>query len=351
MQSEPKSHHFIPVGHLARFGISAGKPRNARLWVFDKKAGAIRPGKAGTVAVENDLYTYRVPRFPPTTRTLEQLADSIADVANKDRWIETEKVEMEQRGLTGLAQLERMAPGTHRLAEDERVNVIAYVALLLAQHPTMMRRRGAAAAAMFWSKAGPIVDWDQQVRTIFAELDQGHSVLGLIPDQLLLAIELNYLSWSVVRWRDSPRLVLGDNAVVARFPGGPFLVGDAWTPGASFMVPISTSSALFVGGFDPGLCQVEERDRARGIAEVPIVNALTWVRSAREIYAQAREDLESVPKWLGPIPPGMAMPDQLEVRQSVLPDFVVEENQVEIIEPADPLTDDHEARFRARFGP
>lgn len=86
MASEPKAHHFIPVGHLAKFGTASRKPRDARLWVYDKQAGATRRGKAGKLATENDLYTYRVPRFPGNVQTLQGLAEAIAGIENRDRW-------------------------------------------------------------------------------------------------------------------------------------------------------------------------------------------------------------------------------------------------------------------------
>lgn len=196
----PKAHHFIPVGHLARFGEPRRTQRDAKLWVRDKVTDRVRLAKAGRVATQNDLYTYRVPLFPLRIDGLDALAAAIGDAANRDWWVETDKAEIEHRGVQALAALERLPAGTHRLTEFERVDVVAYVALLLTQHPTMMRRRAAAATERFWTAAQRFVSPDSPIRSLFTGLGQGDSVLGLIPDQLSLALELNYLSWSVVRW-------------------------------------------------------------------------------------------------------------------------------------------------------
>ncbi|NJD26917.1 MAG: DUF4238 domain-containing protein [Chloroflexi bacterium] len=346
----PKAHHFIPVGHLARFGESGRTQRDAKLWVFDKLTGRVRHAKAGRVATQNDLYTYRVPMFPPGIDGLDALAAAISDAANRDWWVETDKAEIEHRGVQALAALERMPAGTHRLTESARVDMVAYVALQLTQHPTMMRRRAAAAVERFWTAAERLVSRDSPIASLFTGLGQGDSVLGLIPDQLSLARELNYLSWSVVRWLDGPGLVLGDNAVVARYPDQPFAIGDAWTPGATFTVPISPATAVFLGGFDPGLVLVEDRPADVARREIPLLNTMSWIRAERHVFGLRCEDLEATRAALGPFPARLASPDQLTVRESVLPRYALDDSgALEVIPPPSTLEYDHQAAFRERF--
>jgi Protein of unknown function (DUF4238) len=350
--SEPKAHHFIPVGHLARFATGSSEvPRNARLWVFDKQTNRTRPSKVGKVAFETDLYTMRTPQVSGAeVETFEALADLIAKMSINDRWVETDKAPMEERGLRALRELESLPIGEHRLSEEERVDALAYVALLLTQHPTVMKRRAALIAERFRAAIRPIVGDDPRIPRVFADFDRGSSVLGLIPEQLTLALELNYLAWSVVRWRDAPRLILGDNAVIAQFAGATFGIGDAWTTGGLFIVPISTSSALFIGGFDAGLCRVEERSGDRGRAEVPWLNTLSWVRAGREVYAMDPQDLADSRSALGPIEPRMATPDQIEIRLNLLPGFIRDEHGgISISWPPSVLEYDVAAAFAARF--
>jgi hypothetical protein len=349
--SEPKAHHFIPVGHLARFATGAGQsPRQAKLWVFDKRTRQTRPSKVGKVAFETDLYTMRHPQVQGQVDTLEALTDAILRSSVNDRWLESDKAPMEERGLRALRELEAMPAGDHRLSDEERVDAIAYVALLLTQHPTVMKRRAALVAKRFHAAIRPIVGDDARVQRAFGDFDRGNSVLGLIPEQLSLALELNFLAWNVVRWRDAPRLLLGDNAAIAQFPGNTFGIGDAWTPGGLFVVPISTSAALFIGGFDGGLCRVEERSGDRGRTEVPWLNVVSWVRAAREVYAFDPGDFAQAISALGPIEPEMAAPDQLAIRETLLPGFKVDASgDLTISAPPSVLSYDVAAAFAARF--
>lgn len=347
--SSPKAHHYIPASHLARFGSGAGPVRARAIQVFDKRAGTYRSGSAGKLAFENDLYTFRQPPLPDGLEGLEAVLQAVRDAANKDAFLEHDKAAMEERGLRALVAMEAWTAGERTLDDSVRVPVLAYVALLLAQHPSMMMRRAREIEARFWKGASGRLKRSRTARRLVAEMVRGFSVLAMIPDQLLTALELNYLGWKVVRWPTGPRLILGDSAVVATYPGNAFGVGDVWTPGARFYVPLSPGSALFLGDYAPGVCFVEERTGPPSRTEVTSLNVVSWVRARSEVYAMSQEDLTLTSQALGPFDPKSSMADQLLVRQAVLPGFRANGPSVDMLPPLDPMADDTAGRFRARM--
>lgn len=352
-----KAHHFIPVGHLARFAPGSTPSRERELHLFDKRTNAYRTGKTGKVAFENDLYAFRA---PPTgsagvdvlgIRTFDDIVRWVSYAATKDAFVESDKAGIEERGVRALADLSTWSVGEYRLDDDQRVDVLVYVGLLLAQHPAMMSRRAEVVAARFWVKAADRLAQSDDARRLFADLDRGFSVLAMILDALITAGELNFLAWKVVRWSNGPRIILGDTAVVATFPGNLLGTGDVWTPGARFALPIDPSCVLFIGEFAPGLCVVEDRSGTGAASEIMALNVTSWARAHAEVYAADRVDLTATQRQLGPLHPAHAYPDQLAVRQSVLPDFAFDgQGELRILHPPDPIGDDLVARYRARFG-
>jgi len=57
----PKAHHYIPAAHLSRFSPDPESipARDRTLAVYSKRDGGFRRAKAGKLAFENDLYTFR----------------------------------------------------------------------------------------------------------------------------------------------------------------------------------------------------------------------------------------------------------------------------------------------------
>jgi hypothetical protein len=351
-----KAHHFIPVGHLARFSLGNAVPRECDLQIFDKRANGYRTGKTGKVAFETNLYAYRSPSGERAgvesfeLRTFDDLGRWVRDAATKDAFVESDKAGIEERGLRAIADLSTWSTGDYHLDEDQRVDALAYVGLLLAQHPSMMARRAEAVSARFWAKASDRIAPTDGARRLFAGMDHGISVLAMILDALCTARELNYLAWKVVHWRNSPRLILGDSAVVAMFPGNPLGTGDTWTPGATFALPIDPGCVLFIGEFAPGLCVVEDRSGPDAASEIMVMNITSWARARAEVYGAERVDLIATQERLEPISPTGAFPNQLPVRTSVLPDFAFDDQgDLRIVHPPDALDDDLAERYRARF--
>lgn len=345
----PKAHHFVPVAHLARFSGDPDSipPRDRRLNVFDKRSGSYRTSRAGKAAFENDLYTTRLPDLSALEPDPVQLVRAVLDPANKDSELESDKAEIEERGIAAIREIESWPSGPRGLTEDERVPFLSYVGLLLAQHPTMMEARQALISGRFWAVAERRVTRDPILERIVAEMDHGAGALAVVFDGLALALELNYLAWKVVRWTN-PRLILGDVVAAAWYPGAPLGVGHPWQPDSKLAIPISPTSAVILGGVGPGICRVEERGES--ISEVDALNVISWARSRSEVYAMTREDLERVASQLGPLDPTASYSRQLAVRESVLPEFAVDvRGDLRISQPDPPDPDATRRRFEARF--
>jgi uncharacterized protein DUF4238 len=348
-----KAHHFIPVGHLTRFSSSPDRirSRDRTLHLYDKRSGSYRTAKVGKAAFENDLYTFRIPDMTGVEPDPAQLVRAIFDPANKDAEIESAKVEIEERGLAAMREIDSWPAGLREVAEDDRAPLLAYVGLLLAQHPTMMNARIAVVRERFWKQVEPWFGRPVLLRTMLDEMDKGMAAFAVVPDGLATALELNYLAWKVVRWASQPRLLLGDVGVAAWYPGektiGP---GDVWTPHAKFLMPISPTSMVVLGGFAPGVCLVEERDEPDSEAEVDEVNVISWARSRAEVYAADRRDLERTAALLGPLDPISDHSSQLKVRASVLPDYEFDDlGKLHVIEPAAPDSEEVRHRWETRF--
>jgi hypothetical protein len=350
---KPKAQHFIPVGHLARFGTPAGSrgPRGSVVHVFDKRSGVYRTAKAGTVALENDLYTFRLPDLTGIKPEFAAMYARTFDPANKDVEIEVAKADIEARGSRAMAEIETWPTGLRDVSEDDRVSLLTYMGLLLAQHPTMMKARAAEVRERFRMLVGPRFEQSEHLRAIDAEMARGTSVLALIFDGLATALELNYLAWKVVRWTNGPRLVLGDVGVVAWYPGVKTIgVGEIWAAGAKFLLPISPRSIVIISQFAPGACEIE--DYGDGVPEgaVDAFNALSWARSRSQVFALDREDLERAIVGLGPLDAGADYSAQLPVRHSVLPSFEFDERgDLRIVQPMEPSDDEVQERWQARF--
>lgn len=330
---QPKAHHWIPAGHLARFSADDGPPRRRRVWVGRKADGDLRRSRADRVFVETNLYSVQIAPAQIDASTMAELADHIRRAA-RDPFIETEKAALEDAGLRAIATFEAMPPGVHIVDEDGRRDLVAYLALLLVQHPSMMRRRAVAIGERFWAAAAASFGGDEEARRLFEPFDRGYSVLSMIPDQLMLALELNWLAVEVIRYAGGPRLVLGDTAVVATFPGRPMSVGHAGLPGAQFALPIGPHALIRLGHVRPGLCLVQDRTVDQAEREVRTMSAMSWSRAAREVVGSTAEDLElaraSVPDALR----ASCWPDQLDVRQFALPTFGVDASGLHVDEPA-----------------
>jgi hypothetical protein len=349
---QAQAHHFIPAAHLARFSASPPnvEPRNRVLHLYDKRSGGFRQGKVGKVGFENDLYTFRIPDLKGVEPELEQLAKAVFDPANKDAELETAKIDIETNGLAAIQAIDGWGVGQREVSEDERAPLLAYFGLLLAQHPTMMSARATALRNRFWEAASFRSSPPTPIRTVFDEAMRGAGAFAVVFDGFATALELNYLAWKVIRWRDGPRLILGDVGVAAWYPGGLWGVGDPWTPDATFVLPISPTSVVVLGGFAPGLCVVEDRSGVDAEEEICVMNVGSWARSRAEVYAADRGDLERTISLLGPIDPRADHSAQLRVRTSVLPGFEVDaKGDLKINQPSEPDGDQVQERFESRF--
>lgn len=348
-----KAHHFIPVAHLTRFSSSPATvgSRDRTLHLYDKRSGAYRTAKVGKVAFENDLYTIRIPDMTGVQPDPAQLLKAVFDPANKDAEIESAKVEIEERGLAAIRQIETWPVGFREVSEDDRAPLLAYVGLLLAQHPTMMNARIAVVGDRLWKQVEPRFGRPALLRTMNDEMDKGMAAFAVVFDGLATALELNYLAWKVVRWVNQPRLLLGDVGVAAWYPGDTAIgVGEVWASDAKFILPISPTSIVVLGGFAPGACEIESRDGPESEAEVDAMNIISWARSRAEVYAPDRHDLERTIALLGPLDPTSDHSAQLNVRTSVLPDYEFDSRgALRVIQPPEPDPNEVRERWETRF--
>lgn len=349
-----KAQHFIPVGHLARFSPTppSKRPRDRTLHLFDKRTGSHRTAKVGKVAFENDLYTFRIPDMTGVEPDPAQLLRAVFDPANKDVEIESSKAEIEERGLAAIREMDSWTAGVRDISEDDRAPLLAYVGLLLAQHPTMMNARLAVVRDRYWKQVEPRFGRPGLLRLMNEEMDKGMAAFAVVFDGLATALELNYLAWKVVRWANHPHLLLGDVGVAAWYSGGMAIgTGDAWTTGAKFLLPLNPTSMLVLSGFAPGVCVIEDRDGSESEAEVDTMNIISWARSRAEVYAADRSDLDRTIALLGPLDPKGDHSSQLQVRTSVLPDYAFDEHgDLRIIQPPEPDPVEVRRRWETRVG-
>jgi Protein of unknown function (DUF4238) len=348
-----QAQHFVPVAHLARFSASPSTVplRKRTVHLYDKRSGSFRSAKAEKAGFENDLYTTRSPDFGSIDPAPDQILRMVLDPANKDVDIEMWKAEIEEKGLAAIRVIESWDIGSREVSDDERVPLLAYAGLLLAQHPTMMDARRETINERFWSASGRDRDAaPPELRAVIDEMARNFGVIALIPDAFAAAHELNYLGWKVVRWRGASGLILGDVGIAAWYPGDPLAVGDLWTVDARFLLPISPTTLVVLTGFAPGSCLVEERSGPNTDAGIGAINCASWARSRSEVYAARRDDLDSTLVALGPLAPQEERSRQLSVRASVLPDFRVDADDVlHFVDPADSDPGEVRSRFDARF--
>jgi Protein of unknown function (DUF4238) len=355
MTSKPKAHHFIPVGHLARFSQTTihVPPRDRLLHLYDKRSGSFRRATCGKTAVENDLYTFRIPTLagvPPEPRSF---VEAIFDASNKDPEVEIAKAEVETNGVRSVADIASWPTGPRTLTEDDRAPLLAYVGLLLAQHPAMMTARSEAVRRQFWQIAEPVLGRPRLMEAVMAEMCRGLAALAMVGDGFETSLELNYLGWQIIRRTDRPNLILGDVGVAAVYPEDPMGTGDVWTVGARFFVPLSPSVLLVLGDFAPGDCLVAEPPGSDGVMLFDLANTMSWARSRAEIYAGDRQDLDRALALVGPLQARVDHSAQLRVRESVLPRFEARgPRDIKLVprvdEPDGPAT---RARFEERFVP
>lgn len=325
--SAPRRHHFIPVRHLARFSADIGRsPRDRRVAVFDKRRG-LRGGlaKAGAIAVETDLYGIRAFDVPDSVETFRQIFDAVFDPAARDPGFEIdEKAQLENDGVDAIQRLLDGRPsGIHILTEDERAPLIAYLGLLLVQHPTLVRERAAAVAAQFRSVLPPRIFEDPHAQRVFDEGARGAAVLATAQDSLATGLELNRLSWRLLRRATPPFFVLGDSAVAGLYPDDPYGARRVDDPTAKFVVPLDPQQVLLLEPGPHGVGLVMDLVGEEGAWIVMGLNRVAWIRAAREVYARERSDLRAVVSALA----SDDMHDhsrQLPVRDSVLPRLLLE---------------------------
>jgi hypothetical protein len=229
-----KAHHFIPVAHLTRFSSSPARirPRDRVVHLYDKRSGSYRTAKVGKVAFENDLYTFRIPNLTGVEPDPGQLIRAVFDPANKDAEIENAKVEIEEGGLAAIREIDTWPAGFREVSEDDRAPLLAYVGLLMAQHPTMMSARIAVVRDRFRKQVEARFGRPAPLQTINDEMDKGMAAFAVVFDGLATALELSYLAWKVLRWANPPGLLLGDVGVAAWYPGEtsrlPVTVMELW---------------------------------------------------------------------------------------------------------------------------
>ena len=316
--------------------------------MYSKRNSGFRRAKAEKLAFENDLYTFRIPDLRGVEPEADQLVRAVFDPANKDAELEAAKADIEAAGINAMREIDGWDVGPRVLTEDERQPLLSYAGLLLAQHPTMMAARNDALAASFWNVVGSRVVRDPFLEKLTNEMNRGSSAMAVIFDGLATALELNYLAWKVVRWPNGPRVVLGDVGVAAWFPGHVLGVGDPWSAGAKFFLPISPTSVVIFGELIPGAVLVEERPN--NPAEIGVQNVISWARAGAEVYGSHIDDLEAVMPALGPLGPRSDHSTQLVVRQSVLPTFRLDSRgDLKILQPESPHGDETRGRFEARY--
>ena len=227
----PEAHHFLPAAHLARFSLDASsvQVRDRTVSVYSKRSGQFRRAKAGKLAFENDLYTFRLPVLTDVQPDPDQLIRAVLDPANKDGEIESMKAEIEEAGIAAMREIDGWQPGPRILSEDERQPMLSYAGLLLAQHPTMMAARSDALSRSFWNLVQDQVIRNPMLDVLTDEMHRGTSAMALIFDGLATALELDYLAWKIVRWPAGPAVILGDTGVAAGFSPKVLGVGDAWS--------------------------------------------------------------------------------------------------------------------------
>jgi hypothetical protein len=346
----PKAHHYIPAAHLSRFSPDPESipARDRTLAVYSKRDGGFRRAKAGKLAFENDLYTFRIPDLTGVQPDADELVRAVLDPSNKDGEIEVMKAEIEDRGLAAMRHIETWDLGPRVLSPDERTPLLAYAGLLLAQHPTMMAARADAVSRSFWQVVGGRIERDPMLETLTAEMDQGTSAMAVIFDGLATAQELMYLAWHVIRRPTGPAVILGDVGVASWYPGRAFGVGDPWYPGGKFVLPISTTTIVVFGEVNPGVCLVEELGPLP--SEIAVHDVISWGRSRSEVFGSSKADIERVLAGLGPLDPRSDNSTQLAVRESVLPRFELDHSgNLKITHPSPPNDDDTKLRFAARF--
>jgi len=349
---QAQAQHFIPVGHLARFSVDpiAVPLRRRALHLYDKRSGSFRSAKAEKVAFENDLYTTRTPDVRGIQPVPDQLLRAVLDPANKDSDIEGVKADIEERGLAAMRAIESWRVGLRELTEEERAPLLAYVGLLLAQHPTMMSARRDAISAKFWAATRRYPSASPALRAVWEEMARGMGIMAMLPDAFAAAFELNYLAWKVIRWSGPSGLILGDVGVAAWYPDEPLNVGDLWTADAKFLLPINPTTLVVFSGFAPGVCMVEDRSGTDAEGEMGVMNFASWARSRSEVYAARRGDLDRALESLGPLNPRADQSTQLHVRASVLPDFNVDaDGDIKVIQRHEPGGDDVQKRFEVRL--
>ena len=303
------------------------------------------------MAFENDLYTFRVPDMTSVKPDSTQLMHAVFDAKNKDAEVENIKADVEERGLAALRVIEAWPSGAREVSEDDRAPLLAYVGLLIAQHPTMMNARARLIRERLWAEVEPRFGRPAPLERVLDEMSKGIGALAVVSDGFATALELNYLAWKVVRWPDSHGVILGDVGVAAWFAGDAALgSGDVWAQGAEFFLPISPSSVLILGGVLPGVCVVESREGAGSDAEVTVVNVVSWARSRASVFATDRSYLEQTRAALGPIPPGADFSLQLGVRESVLPSFKIDRRgEFLMTQPPEPSPEEVRRRWDSWF--
>lgn len=350
----PKAHHYVPVWHLTRFSADPKTVavRERRVANYNKRSGRYERRRCGAVAKENDLYTTRGIDLAGVPPEYDAILAAVLDARNKDSWLESDKVEIEDRGRIAFDEIESWPAGRRQLTEEQRVNLLTYVGLLLAQHPTMMRARADLAKQRFWEAAEPVVGHPPRLEALVSELIRGSAVMGILADGFEIGLELNYLAWTVVRYQDTNSLVLGDTGVAAWYKDTLFGIGDPWTPDAMFIVPVSPSSVVILGGFDVGACEVEDRSGREFDAQIQALNAFAWGRARTDVFAASEEDLRRAAATLGPIDPNADHSRQLAVRGTGLPRYRFdEEGEFHVVEPPEVLAADTHPRLVARFAP
>ncbi len=222
------------------------------LHVYDKRSGRLRSAKSRNVAYQNDLYTIRTPDLAGVQPDLQRLLRKVFDPGKKDAEVEAAKIDIEAGGLAAMLEIERWEVGPRKVPDEQKAALVTYVGLLLAQHPTMMDARASAIRQKFRAATATRFDPPPPIRAIFDEFSSGVGVLALAMDAFASAFELNYLGWKVIKWPDGPHLILGDVGVAVRYPLDPLGVGDPWTEHAMFLLPVSPTTLLIIGGLAPG---------------------------------------------------------------------------------------------------
>ncbi|MFN2483795.1 MAG: DUF4238 domain-containing protein [Candidatus Limnocylindria bacterium] len=310
-----KRHHFVPQFHLGRFTPGL-KSRRLRVWVYDKSTDAIAERPVMDTAVISNYYTIPGPHGP--TDELERQLASIEDEA-----------------ANALRRLSSVPDGRLVLAEDDRVVLSAYLALLHVRVPATRKASEALLAFLHYvsldvqfaveegfperARERGLAGSDQELEALrvrmLAQLRGGDVTVDVQETASLSTLKMAFediapilyaMPWFILKRRRFPFFVIGD-CPVTLWPATdhPPDTGVGFlSPGAEVAVAIDAHTMLVAkhdgaGGvvMDPDLTP-QSYDTLMRLDWVYAYNYRTWVAAERFVYARSQADLAAMCTFL-----------------------------------------------------